>query len=120
MRTVDKQDIARLQLREKFQTNFLDVLLDQSLQPWKSFAKKVAWKWFNTNDRREAIFRCGLTQCERRKTATHFDNQARLEVTNHAVGHQRVNTIKKTVAKIKPIVLRRWRSWKPLKFVAEF
>ena len=63
--------------------------------------KKLAWKWFDADNTRVVVFRSSITQHQRRETAAHFNDQPWLEVTNHAVGHQGVRTIKKTVVEIK-------------------
>ena len=51
------------------------------------------------------FFAAACAQNKRRKTAAHFDDQPWLKMANHAVSHEGINTIKKTVPKIKPIVL---------------
>ena len=70
--------------------------------------------------RAEFLFFCSsLAQNKRRKTAAHFDDQPWLKMPNHAVSHEGINTIEKTVPKIEPIVLLSFSGWELLIFVTE-
>src|SRR5437870_7060348 len=74
MRTVYEQDVARLELREKFQIDILSLFFNQRSQAWKSFPKKLTRKWFDTDESRGRIFRSGFAQDERRETAADLDD----------------------------------------------
>jgi len=51
MRTIDEQNIARLELREKVQADVFYLFLYQGLQSGKSLPEKIKWKRLNTDQR---------------------------------------------------------------------
>src|ERR1700757_4028971 len=60
MRTVDEQNIARIELREKFQADVFFLFLYQGMKSAKSLPEEIKRKRLNTDQRRVFIFCNGL------------------------------------------------------------
>jgi hypothetical protein len=67
MRTIDKQDIARTELREKLKFHVFRSFLDQGMQPGKAPFEKFLRKRFDTDESRAAVFRGRFAQTREEK-----------------------------------------------------
>src|ERR1041385_6244483 len=120
MRTVDEQDVPRFELRKKFQANVFYLFLYQGMQPAKSLPEKIKRKRLDTDQRRVFIFCNGLGCDERRKAATHLDDQSWFKVADHTVSDERVGAIKEPVVEIKTARFTGWLRREPIIFVTKF
>src|SRR5947207_9665158 len=90
------------------------------MQPGKALFEKFLRIGFDADESRGVVFYGRLAQKQRGKSAANFDDQTRLEMTDHAVSDQRVCAIKEMVIEIKVNLFFTRRCWKPLIFTLEF
>src|SRR5438046_6594253 len=90
------------------------------MQPGKALFEKFLRIGFDADESRGVVFYGRLAQKQRGKSAANFDDQTRLEMTDHAVSDQRVCAIKEMVIEIKVNLFFTRRCWKLLIFALEF